>query len=248
MSRFPFIRVGNSMKKFVFVFILLIGVLLPMRAQNLPYADQRPFHFGFSLGLNFMDLALTPSMLPCGPNGEVLQARVSSLMPGFSVGVIGEMRLNRYFSVRTHPTFHFGQRTISYKPDGSTKDDPVAYKTDVISMPIMVPFYLKYSAEREWNGRPYILLGGGVSFDVGRDRERYVILNTFDYFLEVGVGCEIYFSFFKLSPELKFSLGFNNVLTPISKRPELNDPAVHFYTNAIDRLTSRLLTLSFNFE
>lgn len=235
------------MRKIVFIIVVCCAVS-GIYAQNLPYADQRPFHFGFSLGVNMMDLAVTPSMQPCGPDGEIYQARVSSLMPGFSVGVIGEARLNRYFSLRLHPTFHFGQRSIAYKFDNVAKEDPVAYRTDVVSMPITVPLYLKFHAEREWNGRPYLLAGGGVSFDVGRDRERYVILNTMDYFVEVGVGCELYFPFFKLSPELKFAIGFSNVLTPIEQRPELKDQSVHFYTNAISRLGSRLLTLSFNFE
>lgn len=238
------------MKKILLLFCLL--TLLPfqtlLKGQNLLYVDERPLHFGFSLGMNLMDLTVNPSMLPCGPNGEVLQARVSSMLPGFSVGVIGDVRLNRYFNLRLHPTFHFGQRTISYKPDGADKKDPIAYKTDIVSMPITVPVYVKFNADREWNGRPYLLAGAGVSFDVGRDKERYVLTKFFDYFIEFGVGCELYFSFFKLSPELKFSIGLNNALVPVDQRPELRDETVQFYTNALSRLGTRMLTLSFNFE
>lgn len=237
------------MKK-ILLMLLMMGysLSLSLKAQNLLYVDERPVHFGFSLGMNLMDLTVTPSMLPCGPNGEVLQARVSSLLPGFSVGVIGDVRLNRYFNLRLHPTFHFGQRTLSYKLDGADKKDPIAYKTDVVSMPITVPLYVKFNADREWNGRPYLLAGGGVSFDVGRDKERYVLTKFFDYFVEFGVGCELYFSFFKLSPELKFSIGLNDALMPVEQRPELRDESVKFYTNAISRLGTRMITLSFNFE
>ena len=237
------------MKK-ILLMLLMMGysLSLSLNAQNLLYVDERPVHFGFSLGMNLMDLTVTPSMLPCGPNGEVLQARVSSLLPGFSVGVIGDVRLNRYFNLRLHPTFHFGQRTLSYKLDGADKKDPIAYKTDVVSMPITVPLYVKFNADREWNGRPYLLAGGGVSFDVGRDKERYVLTKFFDYFVEFGVGCELYFSFFKLSPELKFSIGLNDALMPVEQRPELRDESVKFYTNAISRLGTRMITLSFNFE
>ena len=237
------------MKK-ILLMLLMMGysLSLSLKAQNLLYVDERPVHFGFSFGMNLMDLTVTPSMLPCGPNGEVLQARVSSLLPGFSVGVIGDVRLNRYFNLRLHPTFHFGQRTLSYKLDGADKKDPIAYKTDVVSMPITVPLYVKFNADREWNGRPYLLAGGGVSFDVGRDKERYVLTKFFDYFVEFGVGCELYFSFFKLSPELKFSIGLNDALMPVEQRPELRDESVKFYTNAISRLGTRMITLSFNFE
>lgn len=232
------------MRKFYCVLILLLGLTGLLQAQNRPYIDDRPFNFGFLLGTNLMDFAAPPSLLEL--DGTIYQTRVSSLVPGFSVGVIGNMRLNRYLSLRCTPTLHFGQRTISYKPETAT-DNTSVQTTDVISLPITLPFYIKFSAEREVNYRPYLIAGGGVYFDLGRDKERSVLLKPFDYFVEVGLGCDFYFSFFKLAPELKFAVGFNNLLTPVDARPEL---AVQdeFYTRALSRLNSRMLTLVFNFE
>ena len=54
-------------------------------------------------------------------------------------------------------------------------------------------------------------------------------------------------SWFKFCPEIRYQIGFNNVLTPVTDRPQL---AVQnaFYTNALQRLTNQMITLTFNFE
>ena len=71
----------------------------------------------------------------------------------------------------------------------------------------------------------------------------------FDPFVEFGVGCDIYFSFFKLAPELKFALGMNNMLTTLDQRDTgLLKESDKVYTQALSKLTSRLVTLTFNFE
>ena len=70
-----------------------------------------------------------------------------------------------------------------------------------------------------------------------------------DYFVEFGGGCTIYLKYFRLSPEIKYSLGFNNVLEPWESRQ--NDalaPTDDKFTLAISKLTSRMLTITFNFE
>ena len=110
-----------------------------------------------------------------------------------------------------------------------------------------LPILLKWSAEREVNYRPYLLAGGGVSFDFGRDRERELLQKNFDAFVEVGVGCDFYFSWFKLCPQITYSIGFLDVLTPVSDRPEL-PLQDQFYTNALRRMMNRQITISFNFE
>ena len=70
-----------------------------------------------------------------------------------------------------------------------------------------------------------------------------------NYFIDFGVGCTFYFGYFRFSPELKFALGFNDMLIPWSERP--NDvllPADRKYSDALSRLTSRMLTICLNFE
>lgn len=225
------------------IVILLLLLAAPISfAQNRPYIDDKVVHFGFSLGLNFMHYSVDESLLEI--DNEVYHARVKSMMPGFSVGFITDVRLSRHLNFRCTPALHFGMRTLTYKTESGSVTN---LKTDVLSLPITVPIYLKWSAEREVNYRPYLIAGGGVSFDFGTDKKRPILQKAFDYFVEVGFGCDFYFPWFKLCPQLTYSIGFNNVLTASSKRPELAIQDA-FYTDALNRLLNRQLTLTFNFE
>ena len=101
------------------------------------------------------------------------------------------------------------QRTLNYIDET---------EANLLSVPLYLPLYLKYSSERKANFRPYVIGGGGFWIDWGRNKEKTVLLKPFDMLVEAGFGCDIYFPFFKLAPELKFSFGFNNMLTPLNER------------------------------
>ncbi|NDV47110.1 PorT family protein [Paludibacter sp. 221] len=225
------------------VFILFIIPFLPLKSQgNLPYYDDRPIHFGFSLGINTMDFGVSLSHQAIDDLGNVYLAETSNLIPGFSAGIITDLRLNRYLNLRFTPTINFSERRLTYRLEEGTEKE----KQDVFSIPLMLPLHLKYSAERVHNFRPYILAGGGGYIDFARDHERNILLKPFDYYLEFGFGCDIYFSFFKFAPELKFAIGFNNMLTPSSEREAGSYDRK--YVDSISKLTTRMLTLTFNFE
>ena len=224
----------HKFKKYVLLAVFILGLGTALKAQgNLPYVDQKLIHFGFLLGINTMDFKVTNSD----------SARVSVLEPGFSVGIISDLRINRYLNLRFTPTLHFSERELSYP--FKTGNDSV----NISSIPICLPIYLKYSSERKGNYRPYLIVGGGISYDLATssNSDNPVTLKPLNFYTEFGVGCDIYFSFFKLAPELKYSIGFNNVLVPGSQRVGLSEQNQRF-SNAISKLTSNMLTLSFNFE
>ncbi len=233
--------------KYKIIALLLFCSSVRVFSQNLPYYDDKLIHFGFSLGLNMMHANVTPSMLP-QLDGETYMVRCSGLTPGFSVGGIVDLRLARNLNLRCTPTFHFGQYGLSYKKENTSDDSDADWKYDVKPMPISIPLHLKFSANRIGNYRPYIIGGGGVMFDVGRDKEKAILLNPMDYFVEVGFGCDTYFSFFKFAPEIKFSFGFNNMITPMAERPSFVPESDKMYTEAVTKLLSRMVTLTFNFE
>lgn len=219
-------------KKHFFLVVMSLLVVLGIRAQNSYHGDDKTIHFGFSLGLNTADFGIA----------RTDSADVSTLTPGFSVGIVSDLLVSRYLNLRFTPTLHFVERQISYVNE---KLNPIGVPSILMS----VPLYVKLSAERYGNYRPYLIGGGGVYVDLGRNSEKPILLRAFDPFVEVGVGCDIYFSFFKLAPELKFALGFNDMLTPLDERDtgflSEGDKA---YTSKISKLTSRLITLTFNFE
>ena len=237
--------------------ILCLGVFMPAKAQvamHRPYVDDKLFHFGFQLGLNFSSFGVTDSELPItNPitgETEIYHARVSSILPGFNVGFITDLRLCNYLNLRFCPGMQFSSRTLSYKTESG---NPVVgapgtgSKVDVLAIPVYLPLYLKWSAAREGNYRPYVIAGGGVSFNVSRDREKPVLLNQMDYFCEVGFGVDLYFQWFKFCPEITYRIGFANQLYPSEGRMELA-PQNAFYTDALSRLTNHCVCLTFNFE
>ena len=219
-------------KKFLLVIFSVFFFIGGSNAQgNLPYVDDKPLHFGYALGLNFMDFAVVPADI----NKDV---SVTAVAPGFSVGAISDLRLNRYFNLRFTPTLMLSQRTLNYK-----NYDPA----QILSVPLYLPMYIKYSSERKDNYRPYVLAGGGLWMDWGRNKERAVLLNPFDALVEAGVGCDLYFPFFKLSPVLKFAVGVSNVITPTAMR-DTTPASGPGPTDAISKLTTRMITLAFNIE
>lgn len=238
--------------------VLLLIVAQPAKAQNNPYADDKRLHFGFSLGMDFLSYGVeeADSLLQLDKHDAIYHARTSNVGMGFSVGFIADLRLTRHLSVRFCPGMHFGERTITYKSydklDSEIKGVACSNnKPSVLSLPIDIPLYLKWSSEREVNCRPFVTLGGGVSFDLGRGKDKVILQKTMDYFLEVGIGCDLYFPWFKLAPELRYRLGFNNMLTPIADREEEDgnlSEKDYFYTNALSRLTNQQISLVFNFE
>lgn len=228
--------------------VLLVVILLHLSvvgsAQNSYFSDDEAFHFGFSLGFNTMDFGVGTSMALI--DGKRYQVDVSTLKPGFSVGIVTDMLISRYFNLRCTPTLHFGERELTYLPVGSGTE-----RTSIVvpSVPICVPLYLKYSAERYGNLRPYLLVGGGVSFDMGTNKEKPIYLKPFDVYAEFGVGCDIYLSFFKLAPELKFAIGNNDLFIPLEQRDAgMLSESDKKYSLALSKLTSRVVTLTFNFE
>ena len=225
------------------------------QAMNRPYVDDKLVHFGFSLGINLMAFSTPETLDPVSGmitygdhvtffEDEVLHARTSYMLPGFSVGFVSDLRLARYLSLRFTPQLHFGQRVITYRSESGNIDK---LTTDVLSLPLTVPLELKWSAEREGNFRPYVIAGGGVSYNFGQNKKKPILLQPFDWFLQVGAGLDLYFEWFKLCPEIKYQLGFNDVMVPSSERMELQ-PQEFFYSDAIRRLRSHMITIVFNFE
>jgi porT protein len=62
----------------------------------------------------------------------------------------------------------------------------------------------------------------------------------------LGFGCDLYFRLFKLSPQLTFSYGLGNALD--TDRRDLGEDRRIYYTQALERVKTRMILLSFSFE
>jgi hypothetical protein len=179
-----------------------------------------------------------------------------SVGAGFDVGFITDLRLNRYLNLRFTPSLSFGERSVTYKSN-NLPDSLIGHlnnfgnKASMLTIPVSIPLYLKWSAERHANYRPYVVVGGGVQFECFRDKEKPILHKPFDAFVSAGFGCDFYFRWFKLSPEIKYQIGFIDAHITTDKAEQeawqLNENT-YFYSDAIKKMTHQKLSIIFNFE
>ena len=238
------------MKKLIIILFLSV-ISLSLFAQkkkdnvlNYQGVDQKKLHFGFTLGLNYMDFKLTPSMSSDPLSSEILYPELNDLVLGFHVGIVSNLRLTEYLDLRFLPGISLSTRRILFYD--SNKD--VVSEMEIESTFIDLPLSIKYKATRINNTRPYIIGGINVRNDMARnkefneDDEIYIKLKSFDIYYEFGVGIDFYSTYFKFSTEIKYSVGVLNVISP--------DVADDYpqYANSIDKLNSRMFMVSLHFE
>jgi len=100
----------------------------------------------------------------------------------------------------------------------------------------------KLKSERRANTRMYFLVGGKYSIASGlrkKDKkpDELRTINN-DLSIEYGFGFDIYYEYFKFSPEIRFSHGLFQSYA--------NDP--NPYANALKQLNTHTVTISFHFQ
>ena len=232
--------------KRIIIYILLL--LLPLfavaqerKVQNKPYSDFRRLHYGFFIGVHAQDMEFVNNGFVT-EDGETWYADVADYNPGFSVGVLADLRLNTYMSLRVIPTMHFGQNLVRFREQKSGETSKQSVKTTYIAVPV----HAKFAAERFNNYRPYFTAGVSPMWNLTVKKQQQLLLKKFDFMIEVGVGCDFYLPFFKLIPELKFSFSPLNVLK--KERNDLLDANYLKFTQSVDEVTSKMITLSLYFE
>ncbi len=212
------------------------------KIQNRPYIDQRRFHYGFSVGMNFQDYELINTGI-IRPDGEQWYADVADYSPGFSVGVLGELYLNKYLALRFLPTLHFGGKSVIFRDySGEGKEEIQNFKSTYLSLPVE----LKFSAPRFNNYRPYLMTGINPMYDLNVKKGDKLLVKPMDCFLEIGMGCDYYFPFFKFIPEIKFCFGLSNILN--KNRNDLTDESLMKFSESVSKISSKMIVLTFYFE
>ncbi len=215
------------------------------KIQNRPFLDDRVWHYGFLVGFNIQDLRLAnngTAYVNQDHNVEYWYADVPEYTPGFSVGVLGELKANDWLSVRIIPTMHFGDKKVTFKEQRSGKIVEQYIKSTYLS----VPFDLKISASRFNNYRPYVVTGLAPTIDLTVKKGKELLVKKTDVMFEVGMGLDLYYPFFKMIPELKFCFGLNNILD--RNRTDLKDASLLKYSDAIDKAQNSMIVLTLYFE
>jgi hypothetical protein len=229
--------------------------------KNMTTFDDKRLHFGFTLGLNTADFSIehynvmsanlvfmesTNAIDKQYQNSSVVRADIAHINPGFTVGMVMNLRLSEDFDLRFLPGMSFAERSLTYNipvediTAKSTKQESYSIKSTFLDFPLLI----KYKARRMNNQRPYMI--GGISYRVDISKtgvEDLVRLKSRNPSLEAGLGWDSYLQFFRLSTEFKFSFGLRNIL---DSGPKETQPQI--YTGALSSLKSNMFTLSFHFE
>lgn len=205
------------------------------RPINLANYEDRKLHYGFTLGLNSTRYSLIHS------DFYVREDTVTSVLAprsvGFSLGFILNYKLADYFALRLLPTVSFYERKVEYLLIDGSKIDQITESTF-----IEIPLLAQYKSQRRGNLRFYVNAGlkAGIEAGAKKKEKKPSELRTqnFDLSFDYGIGMDIFYPFFKFSPEIRFSHGLLNMLN--------NDPNV--FANSLNRVTTHTVSLFLHFE
>jgi len=227
----------------VFCFVHSLVNAQVRKPQNDPGYDYKLLHFGFTVGLNTMDLGIKRNL------EDGLFADVTRIEPGFQVTIISDLRLTNNLNLRFLPGISFGQRNFAYyQVDSLLKSTGLVKEIRVESSYLDFPLLLKYRSERLNNYRPYLIGGLNFRYDMAARKEYneeenvLVRLKPADLYIEAGFGIDYYLTYFKFAPEIKVGMGLINLRV---KNPSDFAP---WAIRSMDKITSYVVMLNFHFE
>jgi len=229
------------------------------KVLNLQHYDEEPYHFGFILGLNQMLFSVKPvNNLPfikwepsqspdISADSLFVYSVTSTPTPGFTIGILGNLRLGKYFDMRFIPALSFGERRLNYSILSYNNDTATLLYVEksISSTYVDFPLEFRYKSKRLNNMLAYALGGVNYSIDLASQQKAEAASNTTtvklfknDVTLLIGAGVDFYTSYFKFGIQARMSYGLNNLI-------QYED---NLYTNSIESLRSKVFMLSFTFE
>ncbi len=210
------------------------------RLKNQPKYDRQGIHFGFSIGGNVWDFQVQPKADLAAQEGYY--SIRTETAPGYHINIISNLRLSDHFDLRLMPGFASTERTIFFSIANPNTGGLIEVERKIQSSFADLPLLLKYKSNRINNYRMYVVGGVKYSYDFASKKDvkddRFFKLNNRDFAYEIGFGLDFYFEYFKMSPQIKGSWGFVDLLVQDGTR----------FVEGINRLESRAITVSLCFE
>ena len=246
-------------KATLFLFFFIIGIGFT-KAQNWGGGiDDEQLNFGFNFQYVVSEYKLTKSKNWRAPffdfeqNAYVTDSLKSLSSPtsaGFGIGFLIKYKLTANIDARFTPGIIFNDRLLNYTYIDNPVNNPgvsVAERKVQATM-IDIPVGLKIRSDRLMNFRAYMLGGLKYSVDLASGKKtndaaaapvNKLVKNKKGFLsYEAGIGFELYFEHFKMSPELKVSYSFKDIL----------DHTSNPYTDPIEKAKLRHFTFSLFFE
>jgi hypothetical protein len=202
---------------------------------NLVNYDEKLLHYGFFLGVNYNRSTIT---IADKFFSDSIYSRITPVGEGgFSIGFLANLRLHDQIAFKVVPSVGFYTRTVDYKfnyLDENRGVTTLESRQSVETANVEMQFLLKYRSLRRRNSRMYLIGGTKPAIRVGGRRgntpQERLNVTRFDFSIDYGAGLEIYFPYFKWSPEIRFSHGIVNIN---GKNELFNTPIEKLYTHTV---------------
>jgi hypothetical protein len=232
----------NWMKKLMCVMVVIAtfcsDAVGQSKIKSLPDHDAELYYFGIALGINRSAYKLSYTPQYAAQDDFSMVQPING--PGFTMGIIGNLKLSNFVTLRFIPALTFANKSI--QTVGKLPENTAV--RNVESIFTSLPLQLKFKSDRIHNFRFYGIVGSKFDYDLAsnaksRRDDEWLKIKPYDVGAEVGIGFEFYFPNFILSPELKFSHGLMDLhekdkLIPLS--------------NQIDRINTRCIMLTLMIE
>lgn len=243
---------------FFILFIILWGNAVPLKAQFFrqkrnsnsgQYTEDvnsflqtekrrltRPVNFGFylaGLGTRF-GTKLTEDFAQGTDPAGIVSINPKGLA-GFGVGFYSSFRLSEFFDFRLNTQASFYERNLEYTfADGNIETKLVEGSS------FEIPILIKYRSKLRGKSGMYMVAGLTPSFALSRPKQERdaVLTTTSDIAIEYGFGLDVFFSYFKFAPEIRFSHGLGNVL---------NKENINNFNRPLERLSTHRVTFFLHF-
>ncbi|MFN7312838.1 MAG: outer membrane beta-barrel protein, partial [Bacteroidota bacterium] len=218
--------------------LLILGCLQGFAQANLEQYDLKRLHFGFTISGNTGRMRIDRNTQDW--INDTLKTVSSTPFAGIGLGAITNLHLGKNWDIRLlFPVISFVQRNLTYEFENVKKT------TEIESAYCDLSLLLKFKSDRRKNTRAYVIGGFRASYDLASSTKQersinkpVVSLKPITYGYEAGFGLDMYFEYFKFSPEIKICNTLNNALYKDG----------YIYTDLLNGLSPQLILISFHFE
>jgi len=170
---------------------------------------------------------------------------------GYGIGFVVNGRISNNVDIRLTPILVFSNDLMEYEYNqpGKVNMPWAATEQKVSASMAEFPLGIKIKSNRRNNFRAYMLYGMKYSMDISSKKKtddsdqdylyKYLKNNRNYLSYEAGFGMDLYFEYFKMSPEIKYSHTIGNILNNSDANP---------YNTPIDKMGLRHVTFSLFFE
>lgn len=235
--------------------IFLLLVVVSAKAQHWAGGeDDESWHITYTAQYNVTQFQVFKSPEWQQPfsdaNGQVTTALNGIYTPhaqGFGIGLGLSKNISDRTEIRLVPSFVLNDRVLTYRyqpGNGAFRMERDEIEKQVRGALIELPLAFKLKSDRRKDFRAYLVAGGKYSINMltansKQDNNKIalekLLRNQNTYFsYEAGLGFDIFFEYFKLSPEIKYGATLGNILKQQNTA----------FSTPIDQLKLRQVTFS----